>query len=154
MFQLNFQSPFSSLTNLCPRVQEQVHLKDISLKHFLGQRIQITYPKDKCRYTAFRRLESKGYVQETIAQSTISSVRFWNRWKQEYLHILQPGRNWQYDQNNLNPGDIVLLKDPRVTETTGRLECWKTLSVEKMVVFERQRYASPKMACQRFIQDR
>lgn len=38
--------------------------------------------------------------------------RFWNHWKQEYLHPLQPRRKWQYDQTNLNPGDIVLLKDP------------------------------------------
>lgn len=38
--------------------------------------------------------------------------RLWNRWKQEYLHTLQPRRKWQYDQTNLNPGDIVLLKDP------------------------------------------
>lgn len=38
--------------------------------------------------------------------------RFWNHRKQEYLHPLQPRRKWQYDQTNLNPGNIVLLKDP------------------------------------------
>lgn len=38
--------------------------------------------------------------------------RFWNRWKQEYLHTLQLRRKWQYKQTNSNLGDIVLLKDP------------------------------------------
>lgn len=28
--------------------------------------------------------------------------RFLTRWKQEYLHTLQPRRKWQYDQTNLN----------------------------------------------------
>lgn len=30
-----------------------------------------------------------------------------------YLHTLQPRREWQYDQTNLKPVDIVLLKDPK-----------------------------------------
>lgn len=51
------------------------------------------------------------------------------------------------------PVSLSCWKIPRNTDTTGRLEWWKMLSVEKMIAFEKQRYASPRMACQRFIQD-
>ncbi|XP_050419153.2 uncharacterized protein LOC126832434 [Patella vulgata] len=36
---------------------------------------------------------------------------FWNRWRREFLHTLQPRRKWQSTQPNLKPGDVVLLKD-------------------------------------------
>lgn len=52
---------------------------------------------------------------------------FWDRWKREYLHTLQPRKKWHQSQQNLSVSDIVLLKDVethrnnwplgRVTET-------------------------------------
>lgn len=35
----------------------------------------------------------------------------WQRWKHEYLVILQRRAKWQVDQPPLSPGDIVLVKD-------------------------------------------
>ena len=36
---------------------------------------------------------------------------FWTRWKREYLPILQPRRKWQKNEEEIEVGDIVLLKD-------------------------------------------
>ncbi|XP_037305223.2 uncharacterized protein LOC119194863 [Pungitius pungitius] len=35
---------------------------------------------------------------------------FWTRWRNEYLHTLQPRRKWRTASRNLQVGDIVLLK--------------------------------------------
>lgn len=35
---------------------------------------------------------------------------FWSRWRNEYLNTLQSRRKWHKTQRNLQPGDIVLLK--------------------------------------------
>lgn len=35
---------------------------------------------------------------------------FWYRWRNEYLHTLQPRRKWRTARRNLQTGDIVLLK--------------------------------------------
>lgn len=35
---------------------------------------------------------------------------FWTRWRNEYLHTLQPRRKWQVACRNLQVGDVVLLK--------------------------------------------
>ncbi len=36
---------------------------------------------------------------------------FWKRWKQEYLSTLQSRRKWTEESENIQEGDIVLLKD-------------------------------------------
>ena len=36
---------------------------------------------------------------------------FWTRWKREYLPTLQPRRKWQKNEEEIEVGDIVLLKD-------------------------------------------
>ena len=35
---------------------------------------------------------------------------FWSRWRNEYLSTLHPRRKWHSTHRNLQPGDIVLLK--------------------------------------------
>lgn len=35
---------------------------------------------------------------------------FWSRWRNEYLHTLQPRLKWHTACRNLEVGDIVLLK--------------------------------------------
>ena len=40
--------------------------------------------------------------------------QFWVRWRQEYLHTLQPRRKWHDDRPNVKQGDVVLLKDKNV----------------------------------------
>ncbi|XP_072321671.1 uncharacterized protein [Eucyclogobius newberryi] len=36
---------------------------------------------------------------------------FWKRWKMDYLSTLQPRRKWNTEKDNLQVGDVVLLKD-------------------------------------------
>ncbi|KAG5262246.1 hypothetical protein AALO_G00293800 [Alosa alosa] len=39
---------------------------------------------------------------------------FWSRWRTEYLSTLHPRRKWNKTHRNLQPGDIVLLKQTQV----------------------------------------
>ncbi|KAI7789365.1 hypothetical protein IRJ41_003871 [Triplophysa rosa] len=39
---------------------------------------------------------------------------FWKRWRQEYLSVLHPRRKWTHDKDNVQEGDVVLLKDEQV----------------------------------------
>lgn len=39
---------------------------------------------------------------------------FWERWRREYLPILQSRSKWQKSHPNIKKGDIVLLRDPQV----------------------------------------
>ncbi|XP_026109799.1 uncharacterized protein LOC113082140 [Carassius auratus] len=39
---------------------------------------------------------------------------FWKRWRQEYLSVLQPRRKWTHDKDDIQEGDVVLLKDEQV----------------------------------------
>lgn len=36
---------------------------------------------------------------------------FWDRWKRQYISTLHPRSKWQVAKLNLNPGDIVLVRD-------------------------------------------
>ncbi|KAM3938230.1 uncharacterized protein RB166_011994 [Leptodactylus fuscus] len=38
---------------------------------------------------------------------------FWNRWRKEYLVILQGRRKWRQNKPNLKEGDVVLMKEPQ-----------------------------------------
>ncbi|KAM4012761.1 uncharacterized protein ACNLHF_004514 isoform 1-T3 [Anomaloglossus baeobatrachus] len=42
---------------------------------------------------------------------------FWNRWRKEYLTILQGRKKWRHPKPNLKEGDLVLMKD-QTTERT------------------------------------
>ena len=46
---------------------------------------------------------------------------FWTRWKREYLQNLQPRKQWQQSQQNVNKGDIVLLQDEGACRTDWKL---------------------------------
>ena len=39
------------------------------------------------------------------------SNSFWDKWKKQYIPTLQPRRKWQTSKPNLQPGDVVLMKD-------------------------------------------
>ena len=37
--------------------------------------------------------------------------QIWSRWRREYLQTLQSRRKWQQTQENIQEGDLVILKD-------------------------------------------
>jgi putative ribosome biogenesis GTPase RsgA len=39
------------------------------------------------------------------------SNQFWDRWKKEYLPLLQPRKKWHQGKQNLKVGDIVHMRD-------------------------------------------
>ena len=53
--------------------------------------------------------------------------RFWERWLQEYLPLLQPRSKWFGKCGNIQKGDIVLV----VNERVGR-GCWPMAVVEEV----------------------
>ena len=50
--------------------------------------------------------------------------QFWSRWRQGYLQELQRRRKWMTARRNIEPGDLVLLRD----KATPR-NCWATALV-------------------------
>jgi hypothetical protein len=40
---------------------------------------------------------------------------FWQRWSSDYLQELQQRQSWQRTSPNLQPGDVVLLKEDNTT---------------------------------------
>ena len=73
--------------------------------HFLIGRPLLTVPvfdpPDKADLTLIRRLQQR--------QQAINF--FWKRWSVEYLTTLQQRTKWTAEQENLQIGDIVFLKD-------------------------------------------
>ncbi|XP_072921514.1 uncharacterized protein [Hemitrygon akajei] len=45
--------------------------------------------------------------------------RFWSRWRQEYLPLLQHRQKWSETRRNLQVGDLVLLRDKQIARN-----CW------------------------------
>ena len=41
----------------------------------------------------------------------VLAEQFWSRWRREYLQTLQSRRKWQQTQENIQEGDLVILKD-------------------------------------------
>ena len=46
---------------------------------------------------------------------------FWERWRREYLPNLSVRPKWTTESRNLEEGDVVLVMEPNVAETTGLL---------------------------------
>ena len=53
---------------------------------------------------------------------------FWKRWANEYLQQLQKLRKWKTPTDNLQPGDIVVLRDD--TAFVCHWKCWKPFQAE------------------------
>jgi putative ribosome biogenesis GTPase RsgA len=41
----------------------------------------------------------------------VLAEQFWSRWRREYLQTLQSRRKWRQTQENIQEGDLVILKD-------------------------------------------
>ncbi|XP_040207447.1 uncharacterized protein LOC120937947 isoform X1 [Rana temporaria] len=54
---------------------------------------------------------SKDLYRNRWRQVQSLSNSFWDKWKKQYIPTLQPRRKWQTSKPNLQPGDVVLMKD-------------------------------------------
>jgi hypothetical protein len=55
------------------------------------------------------------YLRKRWRQVQYLAGLFWTRWKREYLLTLQQRSKWTVPERNLQPGDIVLLKEENVS---------------------------------------
>ena len=46
---------------------------------------------------------------------------FWDRWRKEFLHTLQPRKKWIKPQHNMAVNDVVMVKDENVPRNAWRL---------------------------------
>ncbi|XP_060073443.1 uncharacterized protein LOC132553231 [Ylistrum balloti] len=44
----------------------------------------------------------------------VLAENFWNRWRKEFLPLLQTRRKWNHESPNVEEGDVVLMKDEQV----------------------------------------
>ncbi|XP_060083636.1 uncharacterized protein LOC132562879 [Ylistrum balloti] len=44
----------------------------------------------------------------------VLAENFWNRWRKEFLPLLQTRRKWKHESPNVEEGDVVLMKDEQV----------------------------------------
>ena len=73
-------------------------------------------------------VEEDVYARKRWRRVQYLANEFWNKWKKEYVHMLQERQKWKKPQRNMEIGDIVILKDEdiprgywklaRVTEVT------------------------------------
>jgi len=93
---------------LCTLSDDPFNQTYLSPGHFLigeplTQLPTIDYTNVKCN-----RLSSWQTYQQQIQQ-------FWQRWSSDYLQSLQQRQRWQRTSPNLQPGDLVLLKEDNTT---------------------------------------
>ena len=65
------------------------------------------------------------YLKRRWRQVQYLADLFWSRWKKEYMLLLQKRSKWNESRGNLQPGDVVLIKDdntPRNQWPMGLIE--------------------------------
>ncbi|XP_033755843.1 uncharacterized protein LOC117338595 [Pecten maximus] len=67
--------------------------------------------KTSCDVNPFPPYNTKDVLRSTWKHVQSLAEEFWRRWRNEYLHGLQLRKKWQKHTKNLQPGDLVLLKD-------------------------------------------
>lgn len=82
----------------------------LSPGHFLIRENPIVVPDEKFEKTYIPYNKKLNYLQKKLQS-------FWRQWSQEYLVDLQKRLKWTSIQNNLNVGNIVLIKDERLPPT-------------------------------------
>lgn len=89
---------------LCPLSNDPEDLEVLTPGHFLiGQALNLP-PEPSLLAVNTNRLNQYQYIQRLMQQ-------FWKRWSNEYLHRLQQRPKWVQSKPNINPGNIVIIKD-------------------------------------------
>lgn len=107
---------------LCPLTEDPESLNSLTPGHFLIGHSLISPP------------------QEDLSDQNISPVKryhlltkmvqdFWRKWSKEYLHQLQQRHKWQYAEDSIKVGDLVVLKEdntPPMYWRLGRIQALHT----------------------------
>ncbi|XP_053387241.1 uncharacterized protein LOC123539924 [Mercenaria mercenaria] len=70
--------------------------------------------KSVCDNTNVSNLDVKSLYGAQWKRVQYLAELFWSKWKREFLNTLQTRRKWNYEQEPLSVGDVVLLKDKEV----------------------------------------
>jgi len=71
--------------------------------------------------------EEARYVRRRWQQVQALAEEFWQRWKVTYFDQIQKTQKWDRVQENMKPGDLVLL-----AESDSPRNCWKIGRVEEV----------------------
>ena len=104
------------ITNVSSDPQDQ---EPLTPNHILTLRSSVTVPPPG----VFQREDM--YLKRRWRQVQYLADLFWSRWKKEYMLLLQKRSKWNESRRNLQPGDVVLIKDdntPRNRWPMGLIE--------------------------------
>lgn len=89
---------------LCPMSSNPDSLEALTPGHFLvGQPLNLL-PEPDVTHLKMNQLDRWQKVQRYTEE-------FWQRWRDEYIATLQPRGKWKTKQENLKPGNLVLVKN-------------------------------------------
>jgi hypothetical protein len=89
---------------LCALSDDPFHPTYLSPGHFLSGE-----PLTQLSSTDYTNAKCNSLSRWLLYQQQLQ--QFWQRWSNDYLHSLQPRQRWQQSSPNLQPGDLILLKD-------------------------------------------
>ncbi|CAI6375632.1 unnamed protein product [Macrosiphum euphorbiae] len=93
-------------------------LQTLTARHFLTMEPLVTVPVPDPLHPGPRlTLQQRWTLVQHIQK------HFWDRWSKEYLHTISVRSKWGKDKCNLEPGDLVIIKEPTPPLT------WKTARV-------------------------
>ncbi|XP_053686658.1 uncharacterized protein LOC128736205 [Sabethes cyaneus] len=99
---------------LCPMSSSPDNCEALTPGHFLvGQPLNLLPEPDVSR-VQMNRLDHWEKVQRY-------TIEFWNRWRNEYLATLQSRGKWRTRQENIKPGQLVLVKSDNVPPSAWEL---------------------------------
>ena len=81
-------------------------LMTLTASHFLLFKAPQAYPEDP-------RMPKEPHLLRSWNKCQSIVHHFWSRWSKEYLHTLQTRTKWQREKPNLQPEDIVILKEDK-----------------------------------------
>lgn len=92
---------------LCPLTTDPTDLTALTPAHFLIGDIIVAAPRPSVAHRPMNRLDR-------WQQKQILTEHFWKRWSTEYLSRLQQRPKWLTVKENLEVGDLVLVRDERL----------------------------------------
>ncbi|XP_038116638.1 uncharacterized protein LOC119768917 [Culex quinquefasciatus] len=99
---------------LCPLSTSPDSLEALTPGHFLvGQPLNMI-PEPDVMHLKMNQLDRWQKMQRY-------STEFWNRWRDEYIATLQPRGKWRASEENIKPGQLVLVKNDNAPPSAWEL---------------------------------